>query len=74
MIQRGGGARFLFEAAQAIGISRGRRQQDLERHVAAEPRIVGAIDLAHSACADEGDNFVRSEFRARSEVHPWARL
>jgi hypothetical protein len=34
----------------------GRGQQDLDRHVAAERRIMRAIDLAHPAPADQADD------------------
>ena len=46
MIQRGGGARFLLEAMEALGISRVRGRQDFDGDVAPEARIARAIDLA----------------------------
>ena len=61
MVQRGGGARFLLEALQALGVGRERRGQDLDGDVAPEPRIARAIDLAHPARADGGEDFIRAE-------------
>jgi hypothetical protein len=52
MIQSGHGASFLFEAAEAFTIARERFREDLDGDVAAEARVVGAIDFAHSAGAD----------------------
>ena len=39
-------------AAEAIGIVGERGGQDLDRDVAAEPRVARAIDLAHAAGAE----------------------
>ena len=54
-------ARFLLEALQALGIGRERRGQDLDGDVATEPRVAGAIDLAHPAGADLAEDLVRPE-------------
>ena len=63
MIQRRHSARLLLEVVGHLD------RQNLQRHVAAEPRIARPIDLAHSARAQRRDDFVRSEARARSEWH-----
>ena len=59
VIERGDGARFTGEALEArrdrSAMSGG---QHLERDVAAQPRIVRAIHLAHSAFAKLRDDFV----------------
>ena len=52
MVERGGGARLLLESPHAIGIADNVRQQDFESDLAAQPRVVGAIDLAHPARAE----------------------
>ena len=47
--QRGDGARLLLEAAKLIGIGGTCLRDHLDRDVAAEPRIAGAVDLTHAA-------------------------
>lgn len=37
-------ARFTFESRQPIGVAREMAQQDLDRHVAPQFRVVGAVD------------------------------
>src|SRR5262249_1653596 len=69
MVERGGSARLLFEAPEAIGIGGEERRQDLEGDVAAEPRVTGAEDLAHTARADGTDDFVGADARAGGEGH-----
>jgi hypothetical protein len=44
--------------------ARERRRENLDRDGAIEPRIAGAIDFTHTACADERDNFINAEARA----------
>ena len=39
---------FTFEACQAIGVAREGLGQDLDRDVAAERGVAGAIHLAHA--------------------------
>jgi hypothetical protein len=56
--ERGNSARFGLETAAHVGIRRDARRHDLDRHVAIEPRIAGAIDLAHAAGANPFDDFV----------------
>ena len=43
--------------------------QDLERDVATEPRVVGEINLAHSAAAQQVQDFVGAEQRAGGQGH-----
>ena len=43
--------------------------QHLDRHVAAEPRVLGAVDLAHAARAERGDDFVGTEAGAGTQAH-----
>ena len=52
MIERGDGAGFLLEAAQAVGIGGEGSGKNLDGDIASETLIAGAIDLAHSASAD----------------------
>jgi hypothetical protein len=61
VVQRTGGARLLLESPEPIRIIRDRGGQDLDRHVAPEPCIPGAIHLAHSALADGRGDLVWAE-------------
>ena len=51
MIQGGSGLGFLLKAAKALGIARPVLGKYLDRHVALQRRIAGAIYLAHAARA-----------------------
>ena len=74
MIERGHGARFLLEAAQAIGFGGERAGKNFQRDVASEARVFGAIDFAHPARADGSDDFIGTEFRAGNQRHACAQL
>ena len=69
VIERGDGARLLLEAAQPVRIGREPRGQDLDRDVAPEPRVAGAVHLAHPARADRGDDLGRDPDDSPPE--PW---
>ena len=56
MIERGEQARFAREAGAAFRIGGEVRRQDLDRHVATELAVARAIDLAHAASAERGDD------------------
>jgi hypothetical protein len=60
VIERGQHLRFALEAGQSFRISGERGGQDLQRDVAIESRIARAIDLAHSAFAQFGQNLIGS--------------
>ena len=53
--------RLPLESCDAIGVTRDGFRNDLERNVAAEPRIAGTIDLAHATLAQFRKDFIRSE-------------
>jgi hypothetical protein len=65
MIQRGGGARFLDEAAGALVIAHQVRRQDLQRDRSAEHRVLSFVDLAHAAGAETADDLVVAKDRPR---------
>jgi hypothetical protein len=65
VVQRRRGTGFLFESLQAAGVGGERRGEHLDRHVASEPRIAGAVDLAHPTGAKRGDDLVRPKTSAR---------
>ena len=52
MIQRRQHARLTLEAREAFRIGREQPRQDLDRDLATELLIMGAIDLAHAASAE----------------------
>jgi len=58
-----------LQAGDAIGILRECGGQDLDRDVALQARVAGAIDLAHSAGAEHRFDFVRAEARSALEGH-----
>jgi hypothetical protein len=61
MIQRGEELRFAPEPGQAAGVTREQIGQYFERDVAIQPRIAGAIDLAHRASAEQGNDLVAAD-------------
>jgi hypothetical protein len=69
MVQRRGGAGFLLEAAQALGVPGEGCRQNLYGDVAPETRIARAIDLAHAPGAKSAQDFIRAETRTTSEHH-----
>ena len=58
MIDRRGGARFLKEASLRVGVAHESRREELERHQAAKPEVLGLVDYAHAAGADFGDDAI----------------
>ena len=52
VVQRGEQLRLALEAGEAVGVGGKGRRQQLERHLAAELRVGGAVHLAHPAGAD----------------------
>ena len=63
-----GRSRLEAEPAETLRISAHFRSKHLDRDIAAEPRIVGAVDLAHAAGIEHGKDFVRTE-TARGQRH-----
>ena len=64
MVERRQQARFAREARPALGIGGEVRRQDLDRDVTPELGVACAIDLAHAAGAERGDDRVRAELTA----------
>ena len=69
MIERREHARLTLEAHQAVGVGGDRRRDDLDRDVAAQPRVARAIDLAHPAGTDQRDDVMAADPRSRRERH-----
>ena len=61
MVERSQNLGFALEASHAVGIAQERRGQDFERDVALERRVARAVDLAHAALAEQGEDFVVTE-------------
>ena len=68
MVERGQHLRFTVKAREPIRIAGKRRGQDLERDVAAELGVAGAIDLAHTACAQLVQHLDKNQASCRSSV------
>jgi len=59
--------RLAFRSpGHAFGIDAG---QHLQRDVAVQPRVVGAIDLTHAAGTERAGDFVDTETHARGQTH-----
>ena len=58
LIERGDRLGLALEALAAIGIAGGIRRQHFDRDSAIQPRVFGAIHLAHSACAQRRDDLI----------------
>ncbi len=67
MVQRREHLRFTTKSREAIGIVGDGGQQHLDRDVAIQLRVVGAIDLAHAADTKQADDFIWTESRAGNE-------
>src|SRR5262249_43464287 len=61
---------FLLEARQALGITCGSGGKDLDGHVALQPRVPRAIDLAHASGAQRGQQLVGSKAFSGVKGHP----
>ncbi len=62
-------ARFFLEASDAIGLGGHLLGQDLERHVAVQPRVARPVDVAHPAGAQPSADRVYAELATR-EIAP----
>src|SRR5262249_30577697 len=69
MIESRSGTRFSGESLNGSAILHQVFWQNFDSNLAFKPRIAGAIDLAHAACADRGENFIVTEFCANTESH-----
>ena len=67
MIERREDVCFALEARHALGIQREGIGQDLDRDVATQSGVSGAIHLAHAAGANGGEDLIRPEASAQGE-------
>ena len=63
------GWRWSTHVGAPIGIAHRRHGQYLERDIALKARLARAIHLAHSACPERADYFVRADVSARGQRH-----
>jgi hypothetical protein len=61
--------RFALESRETVGVRRQRRWQELQRDVASEPAVVGAIDLTHAAGAEQLEDLARPNASAAGQRH-----
>ena len=69
MVECGRSPSLLLESAQAIGVVGHLGRQHLDRDLAIEALVVGAVDLAHAAGTQWRDDLVRAEARTRGQRH-----
>src|SRR5271169_2642070 len=65
MLQRGNGFGLALHALFQFGVRGEMRRQNLDGNDAVEPGVLGAIDFAHAAYAEERLDFIGAEFSAR---------
>lgn len=68
MIERGGGGRFGAEARQVFGGGELAGQYRLERDFAIEAGVVSAIDDAHAAAAQLGEDCIGADLRGNGRL------
>ena len=67
VVEGGHGPRLALEPCEPFGVGGQLRGQHLDRDLASQPRVAGAVDLAHPAGPDEAEDLVRPETRAGSQ-------
>ena len=70
MVQRRENLRFAPESCETFGVVRNGRKENLDRDVAIQLRVTRAVDLAHTAGAECGEDFVGAEARSDGQGHP----
>jgi len=66
--------RLALESLPEVGVARDVLGEDLDRDGAFESCVASPIDLAHAACADQGEDLVRPEAFPGGERHEgWIR-
>ena len=69
MVQRGEGLRFVPEPGGALGIRGEHLGQDLDRDVAIQAGVAGAIHLAHAPLTQLPDDGVHAEAHVDVQRH-----
>ena len=73
MVERRDAPRFPLKAPQTVFVLRKPRRDDLERELAAKPKILGEIHLAHPALAKLAQDSVRTDDFADHRSRPVSR-
>ena len=71
MIDRGDGHRLAAQPLARVRVSRQLAWQQLDGDLTIEPRVAGAIDLAHASSPEGGHNLVAAESRAGCKRQTW---
>jgi hypothetical protein len=61
--------RFLLESSQAIGVAAKPGSEHLDRDVALQPRVVRAVDRAHTAGSQQIGDMERAQPGSRCNGH-----
>ena len=69
VVQGGQHLRLALEPRQPLGVGGEHRRQDLESHLAPQPRVARAIHLAHAPGAQRPGDFIRTDVRADGQRH-----
>lgn len=69
MIERGKRARLPLETGQPAGVRRDGLGQHLDGDFPLQPRVAGAVHLAHAAHAEQAEDFKRAKPCARDQTH-----
>ena len=62
-------AHLALEALDALGVARELGRHGLQRYLAAEALVRGAVDVRHAAPAQQGDDAVVTETGAGIQCH-----
>jgi hypothetical protein len=71
MNDRGYGHRLAAQTLARVRVDRQLARQQLDGDLTIEPRIAGAIDLAHAAGPEGGHNLVAAESHAGRKRQTW---
>jgi hypothetical protein len=70
MVKSGQGQGLTPEVFAGAFVSQQRRSQNLDGHVALQPFIVGAVNLAHAAGTDYLENLESADLSADAQHNP----
>src|ERR1700694_5614477 len=71
MVERGQDLGFALEAGHALGVAGKRLGQNLQRNIALQLGVAGAVHLAHAAGTDGREDLVRAKSRTHCQRHDW---
>ena len=68
VVELGRAARLAHEALAELLVRRERRGEQLQRHLASEPHVLGQVDDAHAAAPEQAGDLVTDELAADREI------